>query len=448
MVCMVYLRLYLIDFKPPVFQAGDNPSASIESLPWRLLNYSHIYTLNAWLLVCPEWLCFDWSLGCVPTITYPGDLRLLGSLSLWILILLLVYNSLYYYRSKSLMVALVLLVLPFVPSTNLFFTVGFVVAERNLYLSVLGYSLLVAIGYSRLDKFKRLKKPLLSIVVLAFACKSLHRCYEWQTEEKLFKSGLKVCPNNAKVHYNIAKIAANHNKTYEAVVGYRKAIQLYPIYEHAMNNLGNLLKSQAKYAEAKSLFVQALEINPDFAACWMNLGVVQTHLKEYMEAEMSYMKALGKRKIYPDCHYNLGTLYLKLRKHDKAVEAFGNAIKDDPRHFGARANTVILLDELERFEAAEKECYAALQLFPDKSDFYFHLGNIYGKTNRFVQAEQHYLTAIKIEANKHLYHVNIGVLYHRWKKFSQAEEHYKKALQLDPSNQSAARNLQSLKGKT
>ena len=45
--------------------------------------------------------------------------------------------------------ALSLLILPFLPATNLFFYVGFVVAERVLYLPSLGFCLLVATAISK-----------------------------------------------------------------------------------------------------------------------------------------------------------------------------------------------------------------------------------------------------------------------------------------------------------
>ena len=50
----------------------------------------------------------------------------------------------------SLAFALTLVVLPFLPASNLFFPVGFVVAERVLYLPSMGYCLVVAMGTSRI----------------------------------------------------------------------------------------------------------------------------------------------------------------------------------------------------------------------------------------------------------------------------------------------------------
>merc|ERR1719361_991603 len=53
--------------------------------------------------------------------------------------------------------ALALLVLPYLPASNIFFTVGFVIAERYLYLSVGGFSLLIAMGFYKILEAFELK---------------------------------------------------------------------------------------------------------------------------------------------------------------------------------------------------------------------------------------------------------------------------------------------------
>jgi len=45
---------------------------------------------------------------------------------------------------------LALIVFPFIPASNLFFPVGFVVAERVLYVPSMGFCLLVAMGINKL----------------------------------------------------------------------------------------------------------------------------------------------------------------------------------------------------------------------------------------------------------------------------------------------------------
>ena len=49
-------------------------------------------------------------------------------------------------RRQILTMALCLMVAPFIPASNLFFPVGFVLAERVLYLPSMGYCIIVALG--------------------------------------------------------------------------------------------------------------------------------------------------------------------------------------------------------------------------------------------------------------------------------------------------------------
>ena len=48
-----------------------------------------------------------------------------------------------------------MIVVPFLPASNVFFRVGFVVAERVLYLPSAGYCLLVAVGIASIFRYHR-----------------------------------------------------------------------------------------------------------------------------------------------------------------------------------------------------------------------------------------------------------------------------------------------------
>ncbi len=73
---VLYMRLHAMDFQTPRFQEQDNPAAFLESRLLRVLNRSYHYALNGWLLLAPDWLCFDWAMGCVPLITASSGMSL------------------------------------------------------------------------------------------------------------------------------------------------------------------------------------------------------------------------------------------------------------------------------------------------------------------------------------------------------------------------------------
>lgn len=68
-IMLLSLRLGIMGFSTPKFLPVDNPTSFMDNILLRILNYNYIYCLNTWLLICPVWLCFDWSMGCIPLIT-------------------------------------------------------------------------------------------------------------------------------------------------------------------------------------------------------------------------------------------------------------------------------------------------------------------------------------------------------------------------------------------
>lgn len=97
----------------------------------RILSFSNIYAINAWLLLSPSSLCCDWSLGSIPLVTTITDSRNLWSLLLYSAIAVL---AVHICRSKhdrmTTGMGCALAVLSFAPASGIVFRVGFVIAER------------------------------------------------------------------------------------------------------------------------------------------------------------------------------------------------------------------------------------------------------------------------------------------------------------------------------
>ncbi|CAI8019479.1 Protein O-mannosyl-transferase TMTC2, partial [Geodia barretti] len=120
-------------------------------------------------------------------------------------------------RSKSsvlLLVSLSWVVIPFLPASNLFFPVGFVVAERVLYLPSMGFCLLVALSINsfRTKTRKNHAAIAVSLLVLVFSAKTVSRNSEWGTSRGIVTAALKTFPGNAKLHMSMGNILAQQVK--------------------------------------------------------------------------------------------------------------------------------------------------------------------------------------------------------------------------------------------
>ncbi|KAK3796778.1 hypothetical protein RRG08_045784 [Elysia crispata] len=452
---LLTVRWQVMGSSPPTFQVFDNPHSFVNGSLLRAINYNYLYAINAWILVCPTWLCFDWSMGCVPTINSLSDPRLIAVLALWLVVLLLAWVCLCsqdVHTRRALTMGVAFIIIPFLPASNLLFRVGFVIAERVLYLSSAGFCIIVAFGFEKLSTTRAARQ----VAVVAFASllaifisRSFQRSNDWRSGIVLFKSATKVCPLNAKVHYNIAKITSEMDggSLEQIIAHYKHAIELSPKYDQAMNNLANILKDQGQEREAEKLLDTAITISPDFAAAWMNRGIVKAALLKYEEAEYSYKQALRCRRNYPDCYYNLGNLYVETNHSQSALDAFLNATRQRPTHWNSWNNAIILLDNLGYYEKAAKMGEAALKVLPNQPNVLFSLANVLGKAEKWEESERVFLHTIKVNPSHVGAHLNLGVLYHRWGKLKEAEQGYKKALLLDPNNRSALENYNMLKGR-
>ncbi|XP_043854030.1 protein O-mannosyl-transferase TMTC4 isoform X1 [Dromiciops gliroides] len=450
---MLYMRWRIMGTGPPAFTEVDNPASFADSIFVRAINYNYYYSLNAWLLLCPWWLCFDWSMGCIPLIKSVSDWRIIALAALWFCLIGLICQALCsedIHKRRILTLGLGFLIIPFLPASNLFFRVGFVVAERVIYLPSIGYCVLLTYGFGILSKHTK-KKKLIAATVLGILLinmvRCITRCNQWRNEDLLFKSALSVCPLNAKVHYNVGKNLADKGDQSAAIRYYREAVRLNPKYVHAMNNLGNILKERNELQEAEELLSLAVQIQPDFAAAWMNLGIVQNSLRRFGEAEQSYWTAIKYRRKYPDCYYNLGRLYADLNRPLDALNAWRNATFLKPEHTLAWNNMIILLDNTGNLAQAEAVGREALELIPNDHSIMFSLANVLGKSQKYKESEALFLKAIKANPNAASYHGNLAVLYHRWGNFDLAKKYYEVSLKLDPLAPGTKENYNLLKRK-
>uniref|UniRef100_A0A4W2H5L9 Protein O-mannosyl-transferase TMTC1 n=1 Tax=Bos indicus x Bos taurus TaxID=30522 RepID=A0A4W2H5L9_BOBOX len=400
-IIVLYFRLWIMGGSMPLFSEQDNPASFSPYILTRFLTYSYLLAFNVWLLLAPVTLCYDWQVGSIPLVETIWDIRNGATILLAVVMALLSLHCLAAFKRlehREVLVGLLFLVFPFIPASNLFFRVGFVVAERVLYMPSMGYCILFVHGLSKLCTWlNRCGATTLSVstvlLLLLFSWKTMKQNEIWLSRESLFRSGVQTLPHNAKVHYNYANFLKDQGRNREAIYHYRTALKLYPRHASALNNLGTLTRDTT---EAKMYYQRALQLNPQ------------------------HNRAL----------FNLGNLLKSQEKKEEAITLLKDSIKYGPEFADAYSSLASLLAEQERFKEAEEIYLAGIKKCPDSSDLHNNYGVFLVDTGFPEKAVAHYQQAIKLSPSHHVAMVNLGRLYRSLGDNSVAEEWYKRALQV------------------
>ncbi|XP_053271251.1 protein O-mannosyl-transferase TMTC1 isoform X7 [Pleuronectes platessa] len=423
-VLIMSVRLWLMGGSMPLFSEQDNPASFSPHLLTRILTYSYLLSFNAGLLLAPIVLCYDWQVGSIPLVESLSDFRNVAAMLLVIVMVALCLHcvfSLQRQESREVLVGMLFLVFPFIPASNLFFRVGFVVAERVLYMPSMGYCILMAHGMGRLCAVVgRWGTTVLSVsmllLLLLFSWKTIQQNHVWLTREALFQSGIQTLPHNAKAHYNYANFLKDSGRHKEAIHHYTTALRLYPRHASAMNNLGtlthcpeeaeyfyrkaldtnpqhnralfnlaNLVKYQGKAKEAEALLIDSIHFGAHFADAYASLASLYAEQKRFPEANEVYLKGIQNCPDNSDLHNNYGVFLVDTGEGALAAAHYLQAVRLKPAHYVAMVNLGRLLRSSNENEAAESWYKRALQI-TRKVDILTPLGALYYNTGRFEEA--------------------------------------------------------------
>uniref|UniRef100_A0AAY5KVP2 dolichyl-phosphate-mannose--protein mannosyltransferase n=1 Tax=Esox lucius TaxID=8010 RepID=A0AAY5KVP2_ESOLU len=463
-------RLWLMGGSMPLFSEQDNPASFSPHLLTRILTYCYLLSFNAWLLLAPVLLCYDWQVGSIPLVESPWDIRNVATVLLGVVMVALCLHcvtSLQRLGSKEVLVGVLLLVFPFIPASNLFFRVGFVVAERVLYMPSMGYCILVAHGLGRLCSVAgRWGNTALTVsmllVLLLFSWKTVQQNEIWLSREALFRSGIQTLPHNAKVHYNYANFLKDRGRHQEAIHHYKTALRLYPLHASAMNNLGTLTHHAE---EAERYYRKALATNPHHNRALFNLGNLLkydacTHMHTtihkiacLLEAESWYKKGLGvKQAIWAYCHEVMGGDILCHGLFDSCLPSIYFSLTFDSRALQVTRKVEILTPlgalyyNTGRYEEALQVYREAAMIQPDSTDIWLALAQVLAMAGRSKEAEKMTLGIISKQGSCIECYRLLSAIYSKRGNYTEALDALEKALQQNPIDISVRAELYFSKG--
>ncbi|MCI4388843.1 hypothetical protein PGIGA_G00090750 [Pangasianodon gigas] len=513
-------RLYWMGCKPPQFSNSDNPAADSPHLLTRTLTFLYLPPANAWLLLCPHTLSFDWSMDAIPLLTNISDWRNLCSLAFYLGFVVLAWfglksknsatfqttngkshimngkalangHSLHFpdsndkhdnshhhngltssevfastqngyakplhaathtsLPSKENMVvfSLGLLALPFLPATNLFVYVGFVVAERVLYIPSMGFCLLVTLGIRAMFvKMRRRSSRALLFgcaagLVLLYSLRTVCRNQDWQSEEMLYRSGITVNP--AKAWGNLGNVLKNQGKMAEAEEAYRNALYYRGNMADMLYNLGLLLQESERFSEALHYYKRAIRSRPTLASAYLNTGIIFEAEGNVEEAKRTFQTCASipdenlkdphaHKSAVTSCLYNLGKLLHEQGQQEEALSIYKEAVKKMPRQFAPQSLYNMMGEaymKLNKFEDAEHWYRESLKAKPDHVPAHLTYGKLLSVMGRKTEAEHYFLKAIELEPTKGTCYMHYGQFLVEQSRLGEAAVMAEKAAELD-----------------
>ncbi len=383
-----------------VFGLLNNSLFGAENLLEEKVTAIWLQVLYFWKLVLPYPLLHDHSFNQIPVMG-------LNSGKAWLGIVFLAGNGFlivkYWKQRQVWLFGLLFYLGTLVIVSNLLFLIGSTFAERFLFAPSFGFALLSAWmlgklvkrppGKGAFDAMGFLKtNSVFTLIFLGiiglYSLQTLVRNAQWSSNLALFEADAPHLDNSARAHYNlgselmrVAQFSENPTQKSEAaqraISELTRAIEIYPDYSDAANNLANAYTYNNQTEQAVVVLDQLMERDPTYRKGQYNRAYYNYSLKRYELALQQWKAYLAGDPNNANALYVAGDCLGNLQRFDEAIQYLNQAISIDPSMMGAQ----VLLGQAYAFKGDVKNAVAVLskatQIDPNNAGAYDALGIAY-----------------------------------------------------------------------
>lgn len=232
------------------------------------------------------------------------------------------------------------------------FRLNWVVAERYLYLPILGFFTILGFyleKLSNISKYKQLVYTIFAIVIILLSTRTIIRNIDWKNQDNLWISASKTSPSSPNNHNNLGDLYGRQGDKLSALKEFQTAIALKPNYGDAYHNLANTYGEIGEYEKALENYQNAIKYNPNLWQSYQNIAAIhfekarqatnsaQIAQQEYTLTVENFQKAIQINPKNINLVNNLGIVYLLSGNKAKAKEIFNFILSSDPNNQTALA---------------------------------------------------------------------------------------------------------------
>ncbi len=360
----------------------DNPLAGLSGVP-RLLSALKMLTRYALMLVWPFHPSPDYSYGAIPMVLRANDPSwIIGAL----LIPLFLWGGWALRRRPAAFFGVWIFFVTFVITSNIFFPIGTMLAERLLYLPSFGFCLFAVdlIG-GAMERMKTSERPaifakvILAIAILwgsAFALQTLLYLPTWKNNKVLFNYMVRRVPTSARAHLNIGYDLLENDRNFpEAIAHFQRALEIMPEQPSVLGSLGKAYFLSGKMKEAQQLLEEGRKEFPFDDSIAMSLARVYAAQGRRDEAEQLYQPFLAEQPRNLTLLRDYALLLVENGKSREAIAELEKVLaktgeEDDAEVFIGLAKSHL---KLGHYAEAESWLRKTLRLRPDDTEARFYL---------------------------------------------------------------------------
>lgn len=349
-------------------------------------------------------------------------------------------------------------------------------AEKYLYLSSLGFSLLVASFLTKKQSSgKIMRQSFLVIIVIIFAGLTFLRQPTWRSNYSLWEKTSRRRPSSPLTLYNWGMAQIRGGEVEDGVASLQSAEAILPGQEKILERIADGQGLLGEHDQALKIYLELLHKFPDSPDLHFKAGLAYkeqgySRLAEhyYDEAgrlaqkggnrqiqqlfttyrEIALLKKAGGNTIPttrllediaaltpadPEINLLLGKEYEAGEQWEEALECYSRIIDINGPTAELLYRQGKVYEGAKQFKKAMQSYHQALRHNPKFSPPYFDLGGLLAAYGEYEPAARFYRAGLKLRPDDYRAHTNLGSIYQFQEKYPEAVAEYERSLEIEDS---------------
>jgi Flp pilus assembly protein TadD len=280
-------------------------------------------------------------------------------------------------RGREWRLPLALFVIPLLPVlgfTAFVYQNNSTVADRYMYLALLGPAVAVAIAIDRLQAVKNARPggspPLAAGILVALLCLlTWQQVALWRDSLTLFTRSLESGHESSVALNNLGVTLTEAGRPDDALPLLLRAVERDPTDAGGWFNLGNAHAAADEFTEAGQAFDRCLALDAERFKAWNNLGLARLFQSDAAGAESAWLESIRIRPQFADARLNLAKLLLSRGESAVAAEHVQAVLERDRTHAEAHNMLGVIHAKAGRPRDAAACFEAAVTFAPSREDF-------------------------------------------------------------------------------